>query len=164
MPLGDIQRQIVVSCPAPYRVVLYRRFMVRIAAALGARHEGQALVTGDSLGQVASQTIENLTAVDDAATQLMLRPLIGMDKQEIADEAERFGTFAISIQPDQDCCALFVPSNPSIHTDLKGIRDAEAVLDVESLVQQGIAAAEVVELGQGDTQSAAESKQSTLSV
>lgn len=145
VPLGEIQRQIVVACPAPYRVVLYRRFMVRIAEALGKRHGGQALVTGDSLGQVASQTIENLTAVEDAATQLMLRPLIGMDKQEIADEAERIGTYAISIQPDQDCCALFIPSNPSIHTDLKGIRDAEAVLDVETLVLQGIAAAEVVD-------------------
>ena len=144
-PLGEIQRRIVVACPAPYRVVLYRRFMVRIAEALGKRHGAQALVTGDSLGQVASQTIENLTAVEDAATQLVLRPLIGMDKQEIADEAERIGTYAISIQPDQDCCALFVPSNPSIHTDLKGIRDAEAVLDVESLVRQGIEEAEVVE-------------------
>lgn len=164
VPLGEIQRRIVVACPAPYRVVLYRRFMVRIAEALGKRHGAQALVTGDSLGQVASQTIENLTAVEDAATQLVLRPLIGMDKQEIADEAERLGTYAISIQPDQDCCALFVPSNPSIHTDLKGIRDAEAVLDVESLVQQGIAEAEVVEYRQGDNQFAAVQKKSTLSV
>ena len=164
VPLGEIQRQIVVSCPAPYRVVLYRRFMVRIAEELGKRHGAQALVTGDSLGQVASQTIENLAAVDDAAGQLMLRPLIGMDKQEIADEAERLGTYAISIQPDQDCCALFVPSNPSIHTDLKGIREAERVLDVDSLVRQGIAEAEVVEYRQGDTQSAALKKKSTLSV
>ena len=164
VPLGEIQRQIVVACPAPYRVVLYRRFMVRIAEELGKRHGAQALVTGDSLGQVASQTIENLTAVDDAATQLMLRPLIGMDKQEIADEAERIGSYAISIQPDQDCCALFVPSNPSIHTDLKGIRDAEAVLDVESLARQGIAEAEAVEYRQENTQSAAVQKKSTLSV
>ena len=159
VPLGEIQRQIVVACPAPYRVVLYRRFMVRIAEELGKRHGAQALVTGDSLGQVASQTIENLTAVDDAATQLMLRPLIGMDKQEIADEAERIGTYAISIQPDQDCCALFVPSNPSIHTDLKGIRDAEAVLDVESLVRQGIAEAEVVEYRQESERSTIMSKE-----
>ena len=145
VPLGEIQRQVVVACPAPYRVVLYRRFMVRIAAALGQRHGAQALVTGDSLGQVASQTIENLAAVEDAATQLMLRPLIGMDKQEIADEAERIDTYAISIRPDQDCCALFVPANPSIHTDLQGIRQAEAALDVETLVRQGIAETEVVE-------------------
>lgn len=163
-PLGEIQRQIVVSCPAPYRVVLYRRFMVRIAEELGKRHGAQALVTGDSLGQVASQTIENLTAVDDAAAQLMLRPLIGMDKQEIADEAERIGTYAISIQPDQDCCALFVPSNPSIHTDLKGIQAAEAVLDVETLVRQGIAEAVAVEYRQEDPQSAALQKKSTMSV
>lgn len=164
VPLGEIQRRIVVACPAPYRVVLYRRFMVRIAEALGKRHGAQALVTGDSLGQVASQTIENLTAIDDAATQIILRPLVGMDKQEIADEAERIGTYAISIQPDQDCCALFVPSNPSIHTDLKGIREAEAVLDVESLVQQGIADAEVVAYKQGEGQSAVVQKKSTLSV
>jgi len=159
VPLGEIQRQIVVACPAPYRVVLYRRFMVRIAEELGKRHGAQALVTGDSLGQVASQTIENLAAVEDAATQLMLRPLIGMDKQEIADEAERIGTYAISIQPDQDCCALFVPSNPSIHTDLKGIRDAEAVLDVESLVQQGLAEAEVMEFRQENEQPITMSKE-----
>ncbi|MDE2929864.1 MAG: tRNA 4-thiouridine(8) synthase ThiI [Chloroflexota bacterium] len=159
VPLGEIQRQIVVACPAPYRVVLYRRFMVRIAEALGKRHGAQALVTGDSLGQVASQTIENLTAVEDAATQLMLRPLIGMDKQEIADEAERIGTYALSIQPDQDCCALFVPSNPSIHTDLKGIRDAEAVLDVDSLARQGIAEAEVVEYRQENERSNITSKE-----
>ena len=164
VPLGEIQRRIVVACPAPYRVVLYRRFMVRIAEALGKRHGAQALVTGDSLGQVASQTLENLTAVEDAATQLVLRPLIGMDKQEIADEAERLGTYAISIQPDQDCCALFVPANPSIHTDLKGIRDAEAVLDVESLVAQGIADAEVVEYRQEATQSTAVQKKNTLPV
>ena len=159
VPLGEIQRQVVVACPAPYRVVLYRRFMVRIAEALGKRHGAQALVTGDSLGQVASQTLENLTAVEDAATQLVLRPLIGMDKQEIADEAERIGTYTISIQPDQDCCALFVPSNPSIHTDLKGIRDAESVLDVESLVQQGIAEAAVVEYRQENERSIIMSKE-----
>lgn len=159
VPLGEIQRRIVVACPAPYRVVLYRRFMVRIADALGQRHGAQALVTGDSLGQVASQTIENLAAIDDAATQLMLRPLIGMDKQEIADEAERIGTYDISIQPDQDCCALFVPSNPSIHTDLKGIRDAEAVLDVESLVNQGIAEADLVEYRQENERSIIMSKE-----
>ena len=149
VPLGEIQRKVVVACPAPYRVVLYRRFMVRIAEALGGRHGAQALVTGDSLGQVASQTIENLIAVEDAATQIILRPLIGMDKQEIADEAERIGTYALSIQPDQDCCALFVPSNPSIHTDLNGIREAESALDVESLVQQGIAEAEEFQIAQG---------------
>lgn len=164
VPLGEIQRQIVVACPAPYRVVLYRRFMVRIAEELGKRHGAQALVTGDSLGQVASQTIENLTAIDDAATQIILRPLVGMDKQEIADEAERIGSYAISIQPDQDCCALFVPANPSIHTDLNGIRNAESVMDVESLVRQGIAEAEIVEYRQGDTNSAAVQKKSTLSV
>ena len=163
-PLGEIQRKVVVACPAPYRVVLYRRFMVRIAEALGERHGAQALVTGDSLGQVASQTVENLTAIEDVATQIILRPLIGMDKQEIADEAERIGTYALSIQPDQDCCALFVPSNPSIHTDLKGIRDAESALDVESLVQQGIAEAELVEFGQAGKQSAAEQKKNTLPV
>ena len=166
VPLGEIQRQIVVACPAPYRVVLYRRFMVRIAEELGKRHGAQALVTGDSLGQVASQTIENLIAVEDAATQIMLRPLIGMDKQEIADEAERIGTYALSIQPDQDCCALFVPSNPSIHTDLNGIRNAEAVLDVETLVQRGIAEAEVVEYRQmeGERRSFSNVKKNSLTV
>jgi thiamine biosynthesis protein ThiI len=164
VPLGEIQRKIVVACPAPYRVVLYRRFMVRIAEALGTQHGAQALVTGDSLGQVASQTIENLTAVEDAATQIILRPLVGMDKQEIADEAERIGTYALSIQPDQDCCALFVPSNPSIHTDLKGIRMAESVLDVESLVQQGIEEAVLESISGIGVRSPNVRKQDTLSV
>ena len=164
VPLGEIQRRIVVACPASYRVVLYRRFMVRIAEELGKRHGAQALVTGDSLGQVASQTIENLTAVEDAAGQLMLRPLIGMDKQEIADEAERIGTYATSIQPDQDCCALFVPSNPSIHTGLQGIRKAESVLDVESLVQQGIAEAEVVAYRHNDVRTLPAKGKSSLPV
>ena len=164
VPLGEIQRQIVVACPAPYRVVLYRRFMVRIAEELGKRHGAQALVTGDSLGQVASQTIENLTAIDDAATQIILRPLVGMDKQEIADEAESICTYAISIQPDQDCCALFVPSNPSIHTDLNGIRNAESVLDVDSLVQKGIAEAVAVEYRQEEGRSVAVQKKTTTPV
>ncbi len=163
-PLGEIQRQIVVACPAPYRVVLYRRFMVRIAEELGRRHGARALVTGDSLGQVASQTIENLAAIEDAATDIMLRPLIGMDKQEIADEAERIGTYAVSIRPDQDCCALFVPSNPSIHTDLQGIRAAEAVLDVESLVKQGIAEAEVVAYRHNDVRTLPAKGKSSLPV
>jgi thiamine biosynthesis protein ThiI len=144
VPFGDAQREIVVRCPMPYRVVLYRRMMMRIAERLGARHGAKALVTGESLGQVASQTLENLAAIEDAASLLVLRPLIGMDKAEIAEQAQQIGTYAISIQPDEDCCALFVPEHPATRSDLAGVRQAEAGLDSEALVTRCVAEAEQV--------------------
>src|SRR6266851_3760238 len=104
---ADIQREIVARAPRPLRVVLYRRFMVRIAAALARRSGARVLVTGESLGQVASQTLENMTVIEEAARLPMVRPLVGMDKNEIVDQARALGTFETSIQPDQDCCSLF---------------------------------------------------------
>src|SRR5512147_551897 len=104
IPFGEIQRDIVAGAPAPYRVVLYRRVMIRIAQELARREHCWGLVTGDSLGQVASQTPENLTVIEEAAELPLLRPLIGMDKVEITDQAQQIGSFAISIEPDQDCC------------------------------------------------------------
>ncbi len=145
VPFGEIQRQIVVGAPAPFRIVLYRRMMLRIAEAL-ARTEGcWALVTGDSLGQVASQTPENLTVVQQAATLPILRPLIGMDKIEITDEARRLGSFETSIEPDQDCCRLFVPPHPSTKTNLAAIEKIERALEIDAMVKQGLAGAELVE-------------------
>lgn len=143
---GDIQRQIVVGAPSAFRIVLYRRMMIRIAEELARRERCWALVTGDSLGQVASQTAENLSVVEEAAGMPVLRPLIGMDKVEITAQAQRIGTYEISIEPDQDCCRLFVPPHPSTRTGIDHIRKIERDFDVIALVKQGLDAAEVVEL------------------
>ena len=145
VPFGEIQRVIVADAPAAYRVVLYRRLMVRIAGELALAHRCWALVTGDSLGQVASQTPENLSVIEEAAELPLLRPLIGMDKLEITDEAQRIGTFPTSIEPDQDCCSLFVPAHPSTKTRIDDIRRVERSLDIGALVKRGLDKAEVSE-------------------
>src|SRR5689334_22966538 len=142
VPFGEIQREIVTQAPAAYRVVLYRRLMVRIASELAVRERCWALVTGDSLGQVASQTPENLSVIEEAAELPLLRPLIGMDKLEITDQAQRIGTFSTSIEPDQDCCSLFVPPHPSTKTRLDDIRRIERSLDIGALVKLGLEKAE----------------------
>ena len=146
VPFGDIQRQIVLGAPAAFRIVLYRRMMIRIAEELAKRERCWSLVTGDSLGQVASQTAENLSVVEEAAGLPILRPLIGMDKIEITQQAQRIGTFEISIEPDQDCCSLFVPPHPSTRTDLDHIRKIERGFDLISLVKQGLDHVDLVEL------------------
>jgi thiamine biosynthesis protein ThiI len=145
VPFGEIQREIVAQAPAPYRVVLYRRLMVRIAGELALANRCWALVTGDSLGQVASQTPENLSVIEEAAELPLLRPLIGMDKLEITDQAQRIGTFTTSIEPDQDCCSLFVPPHPSTRTRLDDVRRIERGFDMGTLVKQGVDKAEVSE-------------------
>jgi thiamine biosynthesis protein ThiI len=139
VPFGEAQQTIVASCPAPLRVVLYRRFMVRIAEALAARNRCKALVTGESLGQVASQTLDNIAAIDHAAQVPILRPLIGMDKEEITRQARHIGTFDVSILPDQDCCQLFVPRSPATHATVEELVAAESALDVAGLVEAAIA-------------------------
>jgi tRNA uracil 4-sulfurtransferase len=142
VPFAEIQQTIVAACPAPLRVVLYRRFMLRIAERHAHRVHAKALVTGESLGQVASQTLDNLAAIDDAASLPVLRPLVGMDKQEITAQAEALGSFAISTLPDQDCCQLFVPRSPAVAADLEEVRTAERALDVRSLIDSALASAE----------------------
>jgi tRNA uracil 4-sulfurtransferase len=148
IPFAPIQRQIVAEVAAPYRVVLYRRFMVRIAEALAHLTGAKALVTGESVGQVASQTLENLAAIDAVSGLPILRPLIGMDKQEIMRQAMALGTYDISILPDQDCCTLFVPHNPTVRADLEVIAQIEAKLDIPALIQQGINAVQVLDFAQ----------------
>jgi tRNA uracil 4-sulfurtransferase len=145
VPFGEIQREIVLTAQAPFRVVLYRRMMVRIAEELARKEQCWALVTGDSLGQVASQTPQNLCAIEDAAEFPIFRPLIGMDKREIIDEAKRIGTYDISIEPDQDCCKLFVPPHPSTKTRIDDVLRIERMLDVSSLVKRGVENAEIIE-------------------
>jgi tRNA uracil 4-sulfurtransferase len=143
VPFGEIQRDIVANAPAPFRVVLYRRIMVRIAEELARREGCWALVTGDSLGQVASQTAENLSVVEDAAELPLLRPLIGMDKIEITEQAQRLGSFTTSIEPDQDCCKLFVPLHPSTRTKVADIHRIERGLEISAFVKHGVEKAEL---------------------
>jgi len=148
IPFAPIQQQIVADVTAPYRVVLYRRFMVRIAEALAHLFGAKALVTGESVGQVASQTLENLAAINEVSGLPILRPLIGMDKQEIVRQAIALGTYDISILPDQDCCSLFVPHHPTVRADLEVIARIEANLDTPTLIQHAIETAQVLEFAQ----------------
>ncbi len=138
VPFGEIQREVVVGAPAPLRVVLYRRLMGRIAEQIARREQAKALVTGESLGQVASQTLENLAVIEEAVGMPVLRPLIGSDKEEIVQQARALGTYDISIIPDQDCCRLFVPRHPATFSSLDEVRAVESHLPIEKLVQTGL--------------------------
>ena len=145
VPFGEIQRQIVAAVARPLRVVLYRRMMVRIAEALARNEKAKALVTGESLAQVASQTLDNMTVIQQAARLPILRPLVGMDKQEIIDQARRIGTFDISSIPDQDCCQLFVPKHPATKAKIREVEEAETSFNVQEMVQLGMAGVAVEE-------------------
>jgi thiamine biosynthesis protein ThiI len=131
---GEIQRRVSLDAPADLRVLIYRRLMIRVAEALAARERAGALVTGESLGQVASQTLENIAAVDAVATMPVLRPLIGDDKQDIIDEARRIGTYETSIMPGEDCCTLFMPRTPATRATIEEVDEGEAALDIEQMV------------------------------
>ncbi len=141
---GDVQKEIVARAPRRARVVLYRRMMMRIAEKVAASLEAAALVTGDSLGQVASQTLPNLVAIEEACGMPILRPLIGMDKEEIVAQARKIGTYEISIQADEDCCQLFLPKHPSTCMTVGAARAAEATLDIPSLVASALATVETI--------------------
>ncbi len=138
---GDIQQQVVLAVPGPMRVIVYRRLMMRIAERIARARAAQALVTGDVVGQVASQTLENLAVVGSVATLPVFRPLIGMDKEEITAEAIRIGSYPISIIPDQDCCTLFTPRNPQTKARLAHIEAAETALPIDALVDRAVAEA-----------------------
>jgi tRNA uracil 4-sulfurtransferase len=143
VPFAEIQREVVLTVPPPARVVVYRRLMVRIAEALARKHAAVALATGESLGQVASQTLSNIARIDEAAGMPILRPLIGMDKLEITDQARRLGTFEISIEPDADCCTLFVPKHPATRMSEHEVSAVESRLDIARLVASGCDGASV---------------------
>lgn len=144
---GDIQSEIVTSAPQELRIVLYRRFMMRIAEAIATARGHQALVTGESLGQVASQTLTNMQVIDAAvSTMPVLRPLVGDDKLEIENMARRIETYEISIEPHQDCCVLFVPRRVTTGARMEQVLAAESRLDVEALVDKGASNAEEVPL------------------
>jgi thiamine biosynthesis protein ThiI len=140
----DVQKALRGHGPAEYAVVLYRRMMMRAASELARRDRALALVTGENLGQVASQTLENLGVIEDAARLPVLRPLLTFDKDEIVREARRIGTFETSILPYDDCCSLFVPRHPVTRARLRDVAAAEAGLDVDAMAAELADAAERV--------------------
>jgi thiamine biosynthesis protein ThiI len=141
IPFAEIQQHIVAQAPPSYRVLLYRRAMIRIAEAIAQQHEAQALVTGENVSQVASQTLPNLRVIDEAATLPILRPLAGDDKQEIIAMARRIGTFEISTEPYEDCCSLFVPPHPETRAKLAMAQQFEEQLNLPQLIEQAMAKA-----------------------
>lgn len=141
IPFEPIQREIVRYAPENCRVLLYRRMMLRIAEVLAKRDRALAIVTGDSLGQVASQTLRNMIAVEAAAKMPVFRPLVGMDKLEILALARKIGTYEISAEPFHDCCPVFLPRSPLLHATAEELGAAEAKLNVNELVRQGVAGA-----------------------
>ena len=140
VPLGEAQAEIVTHCPARLRVLLYRRLMLRIAAALAVERSAKAIVTGDALGQVASQTLDNLITIDRAVSGTpVLRPLIGFDKIDIVREAEDIGTLSTSNRHHQDCCVLFETRAPLTHAAPRLAEAAERPLDMNALVGKALA-------------------------
>lgn len=138
---GELQQQVVLAVPPELRVVIYRRLMLRIAERIARKWHAKALVTGEVVGQVASQTLENMTAIANVSNLEILRPLVGMDKDEIANQAEAIGTLSISNIPDQDCCTLFTPRNPATRARLDDVLRAEEALDIEAMVAGAVEAA-----------------------
>ncbi|HTK81517.1 MAG TPA: tRNA uracil 4-sulfurtransferase ThiI [Bacteroidota bacterium] len=134
IPFAEVQQELILKSPQPLRVIMYRRFMIRIAEEIARREKAEALVTGESVGQVASQTLRNIRAIDEAAVYPILRPLSGMDKEETLAIARKIGTFDISKEPYDDCCSYLAPRKPATWARLEEVTDAEAALDVSSLV------------------------------
>lgn len=146
VPFAEVQRHIMVDTPLDTRVILYRRYMLRLAEQIARREKARVLVTGDSVGQVASQTIENIDVISRAVSMPILRPLIGDDKIEIIEIARQIGTYEISIQPDQDCCSLFVPKHPETKANLAEIEKSETPLNVGDAMNAAMESAEVLSL------------------
>ena len=146
VPLTEIQEQIRKQCPEEYFTLITRRFMMRIADRLAKEFDCRALVTGENLGQVASQTMEALRVSEDVTDLPVLRPLIGMDKEEIVRIARHIGTFDTSILPYEDCCTVFTPRHPKTKPHVEEVREIESVLDTEGLVSRAMAQREVVKV------------------
>ena len=142
VPFGDYQKQIALTAPPSLRIILYRRLMIRVAQSIAKRERAGALVTGESLGQVASQTLENIQVVDAVADIPVLRPLIGSDKLEIIEQAQQLGTFEISSQDAPDCCTLFMPRNPETHAKMDAVLAAEEMFPFDEWVTELVEAAE----------------------
>ena len=144
--LLPIQEQIVQNCPEDETTLLVRRFMMRIAEQIALKNGDMMLITGEDLGQVASQTAEALVVTDSVVTMPVMRPLIAMDKVDIMDKAREIGTYDISIQPYEDCCTVFLPKHPVTKPKLDRIEKSESALDVKALVDAAVASEEVIDI------------------
>ena len=142
----EIQSAIHEKCPEEYMITIMRRFMMRIAEKLAHKHGAGAVITGESLGQVASQTLESITSTNSVATLPVFRPLIGFDKDEIIEIAQKIGTFETSILPYEDCCTIFLPKKPVTKPRLSAVEKVESALDVETLLNNALQSIEVVEI------------------
>jgi thiamine biosynthesis protein ThiI len=144
VPFAEVQQLIIASTPPDLRVILYRRAMLRIAERVARHHRAKCLVTGESLGQVASQTLENIAAIEDAVTLPLLRPLIGHDKESIIREAKSIGTYRLSVEPHDDCCSYLLPKRVETRADIQRVRQTEAVIvdDLENRERAALDSAE----------------------
>ena len=147
VPFTEIQLQIHEKCPENFTTLIMRRYMMRIADILAKKDGAQALITGESIGQVASQTMEALGCTDEVVTLPVFRPVIGMDKSEIIERAEKIGTYETSSLPYEDCCTVFTPKHPATHPRKELVRKAETVLDTEALIAAAIEGTEIIEVG-----------------
>lgn len=145
--LLPIQEEIVKNCPASEVTILVRRFMMRIAEIIAKKNEDMMLITGESLGQVASQTAEALVVTDSSVNIPVMRPLIAMDKVDIMDLAKEIGTYEISIEPYEDCCTVFLPKHPVTKPKLNYIENSESALKVQELINSAAESAELIKIG-----------------
>lgn len=144
--LSEIYKQISLNCERKETTIISRRFMMRISEEISKKYKYQALITGDSLGQVASQTIESLSVVEEATDLVLLRPLIAMDKRDIVDLSKEIGSYEKSIEPYDDCCSIFAPDKPVIKPKLHFIKQGEERLDIDKLVRQAMETLEIIEI------------------
>lgn len=145
VPFGDAQRQIALACPTSLRVIMYRRVMYAVAERIARLEGAKAIVTGESLGQVASQTLENIAAVNEMVSLPVLRPLIGSDKQEIIERAHEIGTYDISCETAPDCCTLFMPRAPETHARLDAVHEAWDAFDHDAVIEQLVGDVEYID-------------------
>lgn len=144
--LLPIQEQIVMNCPEEETTILVRRFMMRIAEKIAEKRDCMMLITGENLGQVASQTAEALVVTDASVTKPVMRPLIAMDKVDIMEKAREIGTYEKSIEPYEDCCTVFLPKHPTTKPRLERILASESKLDAEGLIEAAVNSAEVINI------------------
>lgn len=146
VPFTEIQQELYEKCPDGLLTILMRRFMMRIAERIAKKEGAQALVTGESIGQVASQTLEALASTDDVVSMPVFRPLVGLDKNEIVEISKKINTYETSILPYEDCCTVFVPRHPVTRPKLEKVRQAENMVDVEVLIERALEDVEVYDL------------------
>ncbi len=146
VPFTEIQLQIRDKCPEEHLTLIMRRFMMKISEIVATKHKSTALITGESVGQVASQTLDALNVTNSVCQIPVLRPVIGMDKEEIVERARDIGTFETSILPYEDCCTVFTPKHPSTHPKLADIRKTESVLDIDALIEKAVDGIEYIEI------------------